>query len=106
MGQRISILLVVFLLKFFLPGQAQLKTVEFVRVNPSFSLKPVFLVRPDFISRNQGIICQKEWQLQKLTSIPIRFRLGSVEYTDKMEGKGNYFFLSQSISGTFTGSRK
>ena len=31
--------------------------------------------------------CDKEYKLEKRTKIPFRFRLGSVEYCDKMEGK-------------------
>jgi len=38
-------------------------------------------------TRDLGIICQKEWQLEKKTGIPFRFRLGSLEHVDKIEGK-------------------
>lgn len=37
--------------------------------------------------RDWGIICQKEWQLEKTTGIPFRFRVGSLEYVDKLEAK-------------------
>lgn len=34
-----------------------------------------------------GFFCKKELQLQKAIKFPVKFRLGSVAYTDKMEGK-------------------
>lgn len=45
------------------------------------------LISPDYITRQWGIFCEGEWQLEKKTGIPLRFRLGSLEYVNHLEGK-------------------
>jgi hypothetical protein len=36
-----------------------------------------------------GFFCKKEWKFESTTKIPLRFRIGSVQYCDWLEGKKN-----------------
>ena len=38
---------------------------------------------------NLGFFCKRELELEKLLTIPLRFRLGSLEYVDYLERKPN-----------------
>jgi hypothetical protein len=48
-------------------------------------------IEPTYIKyvKQLGYFCQKELQLDKLTPLPIRFRLGSLDYVNWMEQKPN-----------------
>lgn len=58
---------------------------------PDSSLaKPVFLPAPvpaNFYSAHLPFFCDKELKLQKAVKMSVKFRIGSVEACDKLEGK-------------------
>lgn len=47
------------------------------------------LVSPKFYVNNLGFFCRQELKFRAVTKIPMIFRLGSVQYCDRMEGKKN-----------------
>lgn len=51
--------------------------------------KTSFSIPSHFYVSQLGVMCKKEWKLEKKTGVPFRFRLGSVSYCDWMEGKPN-----------------
>ena len=54
--------------------------------NSSYILQPI---SADFYTKNLGFFCKKELGLEKSTKIPLRFRLGSLNYCNYLEGKKN-----------------
>jgi hypothetical protein len=76
-------------------GQSQSDSVV---VKPLVLLKADTLTQPiktaaflpaNFYASNLGFICKKEILFEKKTRIPLRLRLGSLEYCNYLEGK-NY----------------
>ncbi|HEX4850643.1 MAG TPA: hypothetical protein VFV08_07550 [Puia sp.] len=45
------------------------------------------MLTSDFYAQHLGYFCKKEWQFEKSSGIPFRFRLGSLDYCNHLEGK-------------------
>lgn len=54
---------------------------------PAIKTPAGMAIRPDFITRQWGVFCRGEWQFEKKTGIPLKVRLGSLAYVNKLEGK-------------------
>lgn len=59
---------------------------NFFRANPPRQLT---ILPSSYYVQQLGIFCTTELKLQKMTSVPLRIRLGSLEYVNWMEGKPN-----------------
>jgi hypothetical protein len=60
---------------------------KFLRKVQKIGLMPV--ISPNYHSSQLSFFCNAEWQFEKVTRVPFRFRLGSVEYVDYLERKPN-----------------
>jgi len=40
-----------------------------------------------YYTQHLGFFCKKELEIQKVTHLPIYFRLGSLDYVNRLEGK-------------------
>ena len=60
-------------------------------IKPDINLTaaPCPALAADFYARNFGFFCKKELQFEKATKMPVRFRLGSLQYNDYLEQKPN-----------------
>lgn len=59
------------------------------RMNAPSKLPSIHLgFSPDFVVRNFSFFCKNEYRFEQATGIPLKFRLGSLEYVNGLEYPG------------------
>ena len=60
-----------------------------VKAFPDYSAAkfPTAVLAGNYYQEQLGIICKQEYKLERATHIPFRFRLGSLDYCNYLEGK-------------------
>jgi hypothetical protein len=48
-----------------------------------------------FSAETLPFFCKKEWQFERSTHIPLKFRLGSIDYTNMLEGKNKSYYFNK-----------
>ena len=45
------------------------------------------VLQPDHYVKNLAFFCRQEWKVEKVTGLPLRLRIGSLEQCNRLEGK-------------------
>lgn len=76
---------------YFQQSKNRIKEKRVATAKPLVYVSPLSpsIITADFYTCNFGFFCKKELQFEKATKIPLRFRLGTLQYNDYLEGKPN-----------------
>lgn len=55
---------------------------------PVYNIKQA-MIAPSYYSTHLGFFCRQELKLEKVISIPLKIRIGSIDYLNSMERKPN-----------------
>jgi hypothetical protein len=55
-------------------------------LNP-MAAAPIRVLSADYYIQNFGFFCKRELEFEKKTHVPLKFRLGSLDYVNRLEGK-------------------
>lgn len=76
------------------PGPVSRALPFYLLPKAGYATRPTLLEKPPVLAcwspAQQPFFCRIEHQLGKKTQVPFKFRLGSVEYVDWLEGKPGY----------------
>ena len=82
--------LILFLLLFFMASLKAASQQRFAPLHDTVSkILSLRVVPQNFYKQCLPLSCKGELELQKLTSVPVYFRLGSKDYVDYLEKKPN-----------------
>jgi hypothetical protein len=58
---------------------------------------PGLMISANTYTNNLAFFCKRELELEKKTGVSMKFRLGSVDYVNTLEGKSQFMRLPQQV---------